>query len=440
MKLLSRFNRGGFGWNAAAVGVTRVFMRSAQFIAGVLVARLVGVEGRGLFAALTVPTNLSVMVSELGMRQATAYHIGRKTFSTEDVQATLLAMVPIASLLAIAASLLYFHLTGIAADDWTLRLLTVAVIPFNICASYASGIFLGRKRIAEFRKTAWRPALVNLALIGIVGYGLHTGLVGVMVAAIAAAAASAAYALYLLARELPLRFKFDRQVARRLQRTGITYALSLLILTLNYRIMVVVLTRVSSIGEVGLFAQASSVAELAWEFPTALSTLIFAHGVNATQQEAFSRKVIVLGRISTLASLAVALGLGLVSPWLFPAVYGAGFAGSAPVCVALLPGIVAFTLFKVLNMDMAGRGKPWIALWVMVPVLVLNILLGWYGASHYGALGAAVAATICYVVAVVGMTILYAREVGVSLATVLVPRRSDFQMVIGNLLNRKRAP
>lgn len=421
--------RGGFVHDLIGVTTSRVSVRAAQFSIGLIVARLLGPEGRGLVSALTVPSQLAVSMSEMGIRQSTAFHLGRKIIPLERLQPTLLAMIPMASAVAITLSLLYFEFAGVAEHDWKLRVLAVMAIPLSLTASYAGGVFLGRQRIAEFRKTSWRPAAVSLTLVIVLGWWLGWGVYGVMLATAGSAATACLYALYLLRKELPLRLGFDRAIAAQLQRKGITYAASLVVLMLNYRIMILLLTRLGTLEEVGLYAQAIAIAELIWEVPIVLGSLILSRGVNAKDELLFSRKVLLLARVAFVAAVGLSIAVGLAAAYAFPILYGPRFEGSADICIALLPGVVAFIVFKVLNIDLAGRGKPWAAMIVMGPVLLLNITLGWFLIERYGAMGAATASSICYLVATLGYICLYSRVTGLSFGEILLPQSGDLATI-----------
>ncbi|WP_162527265.1 polysaccharide biosynthesis C-terminal domain-containing protein [Sphingomonas solaris] len=412
------------------VVTSRVAVRAAQFVSTLIMARLLGPAGRGLVSALTVPQQLSVNIAEMGMRQSTAFHLGRDIFPLHRLQPTLLTMVPIASIIAMVLSIGYFEFAHIAEGDWTLRLLAVAPIPLLLCASYASGVFLGRQRIGEFRKTSWRPAFATLLLVVILVGWAGAGVKGALIATVGGGIVSSVYALYLLGSESPLRLGFDREVASRLQRRGLSYAAALVILTLNYRVMILLLARESTLAEVGLYAQAMAIAELVWEIPTVLGSLLLSRGVNARDSLVFSRKVLLLARFSFVAAVLLSVGIGLAAEFLFPLLYGARFANSADICVALLPGIVAFIVFKVLNTDMAGRGKPWASMLIMLPVLVLNVVLGWLLIDRYGAIGAAFASSVGYLVATVGYVLLYSRLTGIPLREMLLPQPGDLTMAV----------
>lgn len=430
--------RKGFGFDAVTVAINRFAVRGAQFATSLIIARVLGPEGRGLVSALTVPSQLAVTFSEMGIRQSTAYYLGRKVYAPERMIPTLLTLIPMGALVAMALSLAYFALAGVAKGDWLLQGLAVASIPLLLTTSYSTGVFLGRQRITEFRKANWRPAIANVLLAAglcwLAGWGVKGALIGALVAALI----GALYALRLLSQETPLKLGFDREVARALQRKGMSYALALFIVMLNYKIMILLLSRFSTLDQVGYYSQATVIAEMIWEVPTAVSSLLMSRGVNSSEPDAFSRKVLVLARFAFLAAIGVSIVLALAAPYLFVMLFGRQFAPSASICIILLPGVVAFIVFKVLNADMASRGNPWVAMIVMLPALLCNIALGWWMIREDGAMGAAYASSITYIFAAIAYLLLYSHTTRIRLSEMLAFRRSDWDQLLRALPIKRR--
>ncbi|WP_176473187.1 lipopolysaccharide biosynthesis protein [Sphingomonas lenta] len=420
-----------FGVEAALMAAVRVVTRATGFLISMLVARMLGAEGRGVFAALAAPTALATNFSEMGIRQATAFYVGNGTLTAKRAVPTLLTMVLLSSALGATLSLVYFEIVGVAEGEWLWRALAAMAILPSLAVSYATGVFLGQKRIADFRKLSWQPPIVRLVAIAAGGWVLGMGLSGVLAANLLGAFLGAGYALRLLGRNGPLRLGYDRRIAAMLHRKGLSYAVSLFILMVNYRIMTLLLTIDGDMVAVGLYAQAALMAELLWEVPNTLSALVLSRAVTTSEEEkaAFSGKVMSLARVAVALGAAASLCLAIAAPFFFPLVFGPDFARSADLCVALLPGVVAFTLFKILNIDVAGRGKPWVTMIVMLPVLLLNIGLGWWAVREAGAMGAALASSVSFIVASFAYLFVYARVVGVSPLAVVTPTRTDLELL-----------
>lgn len=422
-----------FGVEAMIYAGSRVIMRSATFLTGVVIARALGPTGRGMVASLSVPAALAGSLSELGVRQAAAYHVGRGTFPLKAVVGTLLAMLPLSGLLSAFFALAYFEIAHVAEGDWITRLLAVAAVPSTIGVAYVSGILLGRQSITLFSRASWLPAVTALAMVSCACLYLGYGVRGALFATALGNFAGFCYALYALRKVAPLHFRFNREIAGKIQKLGFSYAVATFVLLLNYKIMILMLSRFSSLGDVGLYTQAAAIAEMLWEVPHMVSGLLFARAVNATSREEMARKILTFARLAIVVAALAACALALVAPWLFPFVYGPEFAASASICVILLPGVVAFIFFRILQTDIHSRGKAWVSLVVIAPTLLCNIGLGYILISRYGAVGAASASSLCYIGATIAYIAVYSRITGVPLKTIFGYSRKDIDLVLRSL-------
>jgi len=88
-----------------------------------------------------------------------------------------------------------------------------------------------------------------------------------------------------------------------------------------------------------------------------------------------------------------------------------------------------------MNMDLAGKGKPWVSLWAMLPALIINIITNWVFIPKYGANGAAIASTISYALAGLLFLHFYSKEVQIPIKQILHYKKSDFDPIL-NLLKK----
>jgi O-antigen/teichoic acid export membrane protein len=111
--------------------------------------------------------------------------------------------------------------------------------------------------------------------------------------------------------------------------------------------------------------------------------------------------------------------------------FGKDFFNSISVLNYLIPGVVLLTIFKVMNTDLAGRGKPWISLKAMIPALIVNVLLNLLFIPKYGADGAALSSTISYSVAAILFLHFYSKTVQIKIKEILKFKYSDFDPILG---------
>src|SRR5690606_32035185 len=163
--------------------------------------------------------------------------------------------------------------------------------------------------------------------------------------------------------------------------------------------------------------------------PMLLSTVIFARSAASKDEKAFSIKVAQLLRVSFVVIGGASIGLFLLSDFIIVFMYGGAFLESVQVLNFLLPGVLILTIFKVMNMDLAGKGKPWVAVKAMGPSLIINVILNYIFIPKYGAAGSALASTMSYIVAGVSFLWYYSRETGISIREIVFYRKSDFDPI-----------
>ena len=198
---------------------------------------------------------------------------------------------------------------------------------------------------------------------------------------------------------------------------------------MNYKLDLILLEKLSTKFEIGIYTKGVNLVEYLWQIPTLLSTLIFARSAVAKDNMAFSHKLMQLLRISTLLMFLASVFLYIIAPFIIVFLFGDEYYNSINVLRIAVPGIVMMTCFKILNMDLAGKGKPWVALIAMTPALLINIYLNYLLVPAYGANGASIATTISYALGSVIFLFSYSKVIGISLIEMYSFKRSDFDFI-----------
>lgn len=238
---------------------------------------------------------------------------------------------------------------------------------------------------------------------------------------------------------MEVRFNFDFKLMGQMLRLGIVYAISLLVINLNYKVDIILIEKYANTYELGIYSKGVSIIQYLWEIPMLLSTLVFSRSVGARDPKEFSRKVSKLLRIASIVIFIASIVLFLLSDFIIVFLFGEQFRGSVMVLKLLLPGVLLLTIFKVLNMDVAGKGKPWLSMIAMVPAVIINIVLNILWVPQYGANGSALASTISYSVAALIFLFIYSRNVGLPIREILHYKKEDmliFRTVLLKVKNK----
>lgn len=427
-----------FARDVVGTFVTRIVVLGLSVVTSVLLARALGAEGRGVVAALMVYPALLFSLFEGGFRQAAVVEVGRRVLPEGAVVGAVVLHFLLASTLSVmtVAALL----TWVSPTTWTGLLVALAAgqVPVRLANSMMRGLLLGRQEVGVANLVE-RRARLGYAVVLVVLYvaggltvttALAAGVVGQL-----AGLGVALRRLRALGVAAPV---WVASVWVGMARRGAVFALGLFVIQLNYRLDVVLLERLTDAVTVGRYAVATQLGELLWQLPAAFGLVVFSRAAasDAAGDRTIVGEVARATRVSlTLVSLG-ALGMAALAPWVVPWVFGEAFTGSVPMLWALLPGVVALTSFKVLNALIAGRGAPRVAIFVMAPAVLVNVLLNLWWIPSFGGIGAASASSVSYALAGVAFAVYFAGTSGVAWSRMLVPTRQD-AIDVGSLLARR---
>lgn len=418
------------GFHIVTTFGTKLIVLFGSFIVSVLLARLLGPEGKGIVTSLFVVPNIVISVADLGVRQASAYYIGRKIYPVQDVLSSSLLLWLITSVLSIGIVFIYYSTGYIEEYGWTLILIALCFIPVQLITTYLNGVIQGKQKIGNINVKELIRFIVNLLGVLILVWIFDLGVIGAALVTLLVAIASMIYYLKVVSKISDIKIKYIKPIPQNLFKKGITYALALFTLTLNYKIDILFLERMVSSNEVGIYSVGTNLAELIWQLPAAISIVLFARSANSkTDQEAHNRSAKLL-RITLPLLLIVCIVFALVSHYFVTLIYGYEFRQSAEIINILLPGVFVIVISKILHPDMAARGYPLYGMLVFIGPLILNIVLNILWIPLFGIYGAAWGSTISYSVGGIAYGIVYARKVGLRLSDLLIMNKDDVLLLI----------
>lgn len=426
----SRKGGGGFLQDIISVSMARVIALAAFLVTNILIARYLGPEGKGLAAIFTAVPNLVGVIAALGMDKSSAYMIGKQLHGEDAILSGLMIGAAASTLCAIALSGAYFLVSWSEGYTALTVMLTMGVVVAATLQRLMNGVMLGRRLVSLFSVTRWLPqalqALVVLATILLATLAVNDIIVGMLVGF----AAAVIYSLIALSRRISFSFRFDRACFKLLLSYGVVVSIADFLVFLNYKIQIFVLQAVSTVEQVGLFSLGQNFGELLWQAPGMMSAVILSRSANAADPVAFSHKIGVLLRLSLLVCAGLGIMIGVACLIGIPIVFGPAFAPSSLVYFMLLPGVVAIITFKILASDLVGQGKARMTALIMAPSVALNIGLGLALIPLWGAIGAAMAATVTYLAISVAVVTLYSRKMGQPVRAFLTPRADDLAFLV----------
>lgn len=415
---------------------TKLFVMALSMLSVSIQARALGPTERGVLAMLLIFPQLFTSIAEGGMRQATVYYVGRNTISDARIFGASIIYTLVSC--SIFSSLIYFILHSSKEYSYTtLMMLTAAMIlPVNLLMNAIRGMFLGKQQIGQFNSSQWIQKLLLVLAFAVLFYFEKLTAETAVVCMLLSSLIGFVPAMIFFFRRIFTHIEFDLQSLWRMIKKGSVYAAALFLIEANYKLDILLLGWLSTKEEVGLYSIAVSVGELLWQLPAAIGVVVFSRSANDRNSPHWQAELARSIRISLWVTFFGGVALFLVGPLLFDLMFGKDFSRSLSMTFWLLPGLVLMVVFKLLNMDLAGKGKPFVSLFIMLPVLALNIGINYLLIPKLGGLGAAMTSSICYSLATLAMLIVYSRMYRVSFLDFILIRVDDIKLMTSKITSK----
>jgi O-antigen/teichoic acid export membrane protein len=399
-----------------------------NLVIGIILSRVLGAAGFGLYSSLVVVPIIVIGFTQLGIRRSTIYHIGQKDIDENNLASALVLLWFYTSFLSIIICGLVFFFSASQPYDPLMVVLILLTIPLLLMNLFAGGIFLGREEILRSNIINAGPTLLTLVLTILFVWFMKLWVLGAFVAIFLANFIMFFFVYRTIIGEYryKITWKYHEGLMKSMVRLGLVNAVAIFVMQLNYRLDVLMLKKISTLEQVGFYAVAVQIAEQVWHIPYAIETIILSRSANTDDDERITRIVSVIFRFSMLAGLAASVIIYFVAPFLIPLIFGKEFTSSVPMIQAILPGILILVGFRILNSRLTGKGKPEVAIYTFVPALVVNFIANLFMIPRFGGMGAVWSTNISYTLGSIAFLIVYSRKIKMPVLEILMFKRSDF--------------
>ncbi len=388
---------------AAAVGL----------LTSVLIARSLGPDGRGAFAAVMTLAAIGMQLANLGLHSSNSYYLARdKSILGAIIGNSVLfalALGTLAGLLLMGTA----WATGVVASAGALTVgAAMLSIPVGLAYMLLVNLLVPLHAINAFNRIEFGLRLatcvttggVCLALIPSPGLFVLAGLVAQL------------YAVGAVWRALDADASSLRSASRGMLLNQIPFAfrayLASLLAFLLVRSDILMVQSISGNAEVGHYSIAVAMADMIYLLPASAGVLLFPRLTEMSDSAARRRATwkavgvigIVMATISALAAMLAHVAIG--------SLYGQAFLPAVPMFQILLVAIVFYGMNNILSNHLAATGLPWSGVLVWVFGLAINVALNFALVPRMGGKGAALASLIAYALVLIAQCGLILREKG----------------------------
>jgi O-antigen/teichoic acid export membrane protein len=433
----------GYLFGSATFFVTSILIFGLRFATSIVVARTLGVEGKGIYVLVLTVSSLLLLGLNLGVSGAFTYYTASNQFKPAELFA--FAVLLSLAISAIGGAIFWLayrpllegtFLIGTSPNQMVLVMIS---LPISLLMTFLASILLGLQQIVAYNAINVINYGTNL-LFQVASALLGGGVTGAILAWLASSALALLATLYLSRSFATLDFRSVGKILRPAFSYGIKNYVANLLTFFNYRLDSFLVNFISGPVSVGLYTTGVTMAELLWYIPNSLSSTLFPK-VSGLDKEVATRITAQSCRQAMLVSLPLAVVFGAAGIFLIPFFYGAAFAPSVAPFLWLLPGILSMAVSKILTANLSGRGKPQYATYTSGITVAATVALDVALIPSMGIIGAAIASSIAYTASALLSVIWFNHENQTSWRQVLVPTPADLislMQQLQKLLNQSR--
>jgi teichuronic acid exporter len=352
----------GASGSVKAIFGTKIAVKGITFVGGVLLARALGTEGRGLLGFALTLVNVGFPIISLSFGGGALYEISRKRYLLSEVFLTSILVGAIFALaggagLTLLWSREWLGASGASIDRSIILMLDIIFLLHGV-GWILNRIYLGSSEYRLVNMTALVTSVVTVAGYCLLYTSTQLTLVSACVSIIAGKLASIVCFVIFRIRECAISFSVA--FVRDAFRYGVKSWVGVVAGIGNRGLDALLLGFLVGPAQLGLYLVARGIAEFVGTAMMSLNPVL--HNKIAGDGTRHSRIQLMcrIHRLVVLLGIICLIGVGLVGWLAIPLVYTAEFVLSKHILVFYLPGMLALFSSQVISRYFCGIGKVFI--------------------------------------------------------------------------------
>ena len=420
-------------WNILVTFGSRMAILLLSLVSSVLLARILGPEGRGLFALVLLLPELATSLAALGFDQAYVVYAG---LTPERRRALVWQSGCLAAVVGSVVAIGCIGFLNVGAPGFQsllkgplwLYVLALTTVPARLLLTYWSGIVRGMNRILLLNFVDLATKFISVSLIlAIVGW-LRLGVPGaVSVDFTMNIGRLIAFVCLLFWLGQWGRPSFDLPLWKRTTRFALPAYGATIAGYLNYRVDQFIIGALLAPQALAFYVIAVDIAEQIWILTGAVAGPLLPHLTNVPDRD--PEVAAIVARHVMIWTSGACLMVFLFAELAVRVLYSSAFLPAVGPLRWLLPGIFILSIGKIVVAELIAREKIHYTLRAGIGAVVTNIIGNLLLIPLMGISGAAIASSISYSMLGLIVTWYYLRETELSWSA-LLPRRSDLSVYI----------
>jgi O-antigen/teichoic acid export membrane protein len=405
---------------------TQFLVLAVSAVTSIIIARVLGPEGRGQLSLLLLVPAVATTFGRLGIGHAVNYYASKVPKTKLIINSFIVSASLSVLLVAVALPVVYFTKDIFFKTIGAKFLLLICLaIPLYVWNNHFVFLLQGLYKINHRNLVVLSQAVFDIVLIVILVVTLGLGLIGAVVATILSFVLVNFLSALCLLKQIDLKeIHLDLNLIKQLVNFGIKTHIGNIMKDLAYREDILIISYFLSVASVGYYVAAVLVAEAVWGIPDAVGNVLLAR-VSAMERETVGifasqvcRRLLIPVAVICVAVLVFAKKIILVA-------FGASFEPSVQVLMLLLPGILSFSMWKVLANVLIAQGYPTQYSVTSGVTLFVKIAFDLLLVPKLGINGAAIGSSLAYIMGTIFIVSIYTKVTRTKAKNLFIPAKSD---------------
>ncbi|MFK5948487.1 MAG: polysaccharide biosynthesis C-terminal domain-containing protein [Methylococcales bacterium] len=376
-------------------------------ITGVIITRLIGVAGKGVYTVFIANIQLLALFFSLSANSGIIYFISNKEINKQKILGLTIYTFLFSVIIGAVIVFVPLHQEKLLLPEGfnhvAFKIYLFISFLFTVTSTLFSGIFQGYKMYSVINKVAIINASLNMLVFGLLMftkylYLFESILLNVLFYTVVVYFLNTILWVFFylkLVRILPTLRLLKIEIQVFFKYIGIGHVSNMLNF-FNYRLDIWFVNSYHGLEQLGLYSLGVNVAQILLLASTPITSVLFPY-LSAEKEKLKKIKLVALfSRINTLGlSLGVVFML-LTGRYIIPLVYGSDFTGAIVIFDIMIFASLFRGLTKMFSTYLASEGKVVYNLYATIIGFIITIVFNIVLVPKYGVIGAAVSSLFTY--------------------------------------------
>lgn len=391
--------RSDFVRKVAETFATRILLIGIGLISSVIVARILGPEGLGLYTVAVVIGVIGVQFANLGLHASNTFYVARdRKLLPSLVGNTLVVSFVFGGTGAALTMVIFYMWPELSPIDGPLLILSLLWIPFGLAYMLLQNLLLGIQEVHTYNKIELTNKMLAVSFICLL---IMVGAVTVETIYSVSLIALIASFIWIL-RQLKGHIHCFLTPSFALFKDSLCYGFKAYIsdfaALMIQRMDLLMINYYLGIKQAGLYSIAVGLTGMLFLFPIIVGTIAFPKLCAMRewhQRLKYTRKIV---RVMVVIIIPLIIIIFFMAEFIITTLYGSNYAASANALVWFLPGFFVWSIEVMYRKLLISIDYPAAIAWGWIGAFCLNIVLNVVLIQHYGIKGAAAASSLTYFV------------------------------------------